>query len=56
MTYLMKRIECGFKDHGHYGLFMEIKIQNIFIAEQLRGNNQHNSMLGHLRYEWTASF
>lgn len=29
--------KCGFKDHGHYGLFMEIKIQNIFIAEQLRG-------------------
>ena len=24
MTYLIKRIECGFKDHDHYGLFMEI--------------------------------
>ena len=21
---LVKRIECGFKDHDHYGLFMEI--------------------------------
>ena len=37
MTYSIKRIEYGFKDHGHYGLFMEIKIQNIFIAKQLRG-------------------
>ena len=31
MTYLIKRIECGFKDHDRYGLFMEIKIQYIFV-------------------------
>ena len=37
MTDLIKRIECGFKDHDHYGLFMEIKIQYIFIAEELKG-------------------
>ena len=37
MINLIKRIECGYKDHGHYGLFMEIKIQNIFITEQLGG-------------------
>ena len=45
MTYLIKRIECGFKDHDRYGLFMEIKIQYNFIAEELRGFGEITLMI-----------
>ena len=45
MTNLIKRIEFGFKDHSHYRLLMEIKIQNIFITEQLRGFGKITSMI-----------
>ena len=42
---LIKRIECGFKDHNHYGLFMEIKIQYIFITEELKGFGKITMMI-----------
>ena len=42
---LIKRIECGFKDHDHYGLFMEIKIQYIFITEELKGFGKITMMI-----------